>query len=135
MRLEEVSLLSNQPPHLPNLCAGDHPGHAADEGAGNRQRRAWALPLPEEAADRRAFGRHQAIDRIADHAAPAGAAVFTAAVNVDARLALQLERPEDRRVLSFPQLVSRDALCTEILARLEQLGRAQKTADVVGSVC
>ena len=65
---------------------------------------------------------------------PGRAAELAVGGRAQADVLLQLDRVADRVVLDRAQLFGVDRVVREVLARLQQRGRAEQAADVVGSV-
>src|SRR5262249_28144136 len=76
----------------------------------------------------------KAIDRLAEYGLPSIAAHLPVGKDGKSDVALHLERLDDTAILDLAQLVAGNSAGLKCIARVEQLGGANETADLVGTV-
>jgi hypothetical protein len=94
-------------------------------------RAAVAVPA---VAGRDALQRGHAVERLHQVRHPVGAAHLAVGEDLHARLSLDLEVGEGRPVLHLAELLEADPSLVVVGSRLQQLGRPQQAADVLGPV-
>ena len=97
------------------------------------RRRVVDIPVGLVKLDRHAALLHHAVELRQEVDVEKGAAEFPVGDAAQAQVLLQVHDLADRAVLDLAQRRGRDRAAVEIIARLEQVFRPQKTADVIGT--